>query len=163
MQTASRFFTEVQADFRRQLESRTLLPPSSLPNKRHMSVHDAFHPTAMWLTFNTEKMPRHWGPNFPFSSLLQSYLIWLREKNENDDKQTWNSLMYFIVKTDLWIFHALVMIHRRRTPGRPWKTLLLSAWTVFRATSAFVSCAEQCGTKSAFLPSPVEYQFNSWF
>lgn len=74
-------FTDIQADFRRQLENRTLLhPPSPFPNKCHMSVHDAFWLTALWLTFDTEKMPKHLGPSFPFSSLLQSYLIRLRGK-----------------------------------------------------------------------------------
>lgn len=64
-------FTDIQADFRRQLENRTLLrPPSPFPNKCHMSVHDAFWLTALWLTFDTEKMPKHLGPSFPFSSLL---------------------------------------------------------------------------------------------
>jgi hypothetical protein len=73
--------TEIQADFGRQLGYRILFhPPFLLPNKCHMSVHNAFWLTAMWLTFDEEKTPEHLGPNFPFSSFLQSYLIWLREK-----------------------------------------------------------------------------------
>lgn len=72
---------EIQADFRRQLEYKTLLHlPSLLPNKCHMSVHNAFWLAAMWLTSNTEKMPEHLGPHFLFSSLLQPYLIWLGVK-----------------------------------------------------------------------------------
>lgn len=74
--------TEIQADFRRQLEYRTLLQPPPPPNKCHMSVHNAFWLTAMWLTFDTEKMPEHLGPHFLFGSLLQSYLIWLRGKTK---------------------------------------------------------------------------------
>ena len=79
--------TEIQVDFGRQLEYRILFHlPFLIPNKCHMPVHNAFWLTAMWLTFDAEKMPGHLGSNFLFSSLLQSYLIWLKEKSGNDDE-----------------------------------------------------------------------------
>lgn len=145
--------TEVQADFRRLLECRTLFHLSSLfPNRCHMPVHSAFCFTATWLTFEAEKMLGHLEPDFLFSSLLQLYLILLREKIKIVTSRPGESLKLSARQISGCVM-IFVIVHR----GKSFETLGYDAYVACKyvqSLSVHMWSVEQLRSRAHSSPFP---------
>lgn len=100
--------TEIQADFRRQLEHGILLPPALPPPKqmpyvcsRRILAHCDVLDLRYW------KDARTLGTSFSLQLIATTVFNTVVRKNEHDDKQAWDSSKQSLGETNLWMCHGI--------------------------------------------------------
>lgn len=99
--------TEIQADFRRQLEYRTLLQPSHPPKQMPYVCSQCILAHCYVVDLRYWKDARTLGTSFSLRLIVTIVFNMVERKNENDDKQAWDSWKQSLGKTDLWMCHGI--------------------------------------------------------